>query len=48
MELNDRRVSVTEFMSTLQIGVKLEIEGVWVDGSYIYAYEAEIESDDND
>ena len=48
LEINDRRVSVTDFMSTLQIGDKLEIEGVWVDGSYIYAYEAEIESDDND
>jgi hypothetical protein len=35
-------------MSALQVGVRLEIEGAWVNGDYIYAYEAEIESDDND
>ena len=48
LEINDRRVSVTQFMSALQVGVRLEIEGAWVNGDYIYAYEAEIESDDND
>ncbi|MEN8779445.1 MAG: DUF5666 domain-containing protein, partial [Glaciecola sp.] len=48
LEINDRRVSVTQFMSALQVGVRLEIEGAWVNGDYIYAYEAEIESEDND
>lgn len=48
LELNDQRVSVTQFMAAIQVGVTVDIEGTWVDGAYIYAYEAEIESDDDD
>lgn len=47
LELNDQRVSVSEFMSAIQVGVTVEIEGAWLDTSYIYAYEAEIENDDD-
>lgn len=48
LELNDQRVSVTQFMTAIQVGISLEIEGTWVEGTYIYAYEAEIETGDDD
>lgn len=47
LELNDQRVSVSEFMSAIQVGVTVEIEGAWVNSTYISAYEAEIENDDD-
>ncbi len=47
LELNDQQVSMTQFMAALQVGVTVEIEGSWVDGAYIYAYEAEIETHDD-
>lgn len=43
LELNDRRVSLIEFMQAVSVGVTLEIEGVWVQNNYIQAFEAEIE-----
>ncbi|MDG1122313.1 MAG: DUF5666 domain-containing protein [Glaciecola sp.] len=48
LELNDQRVSVTQFMTAIQVGISLEIEGTWVEGTYIYAYEAEIETGEDD
>jgi hypothetical protein len=48
LEVNDTMVNVAAFMSSLQVGMRLEIEGVWMEGTYIYAYEAEIEDADND
>ena len=45
-ELNDREnVSLATFMSYLQVGMIVEIEGIWVDGNYIRALDVEIDND---
>lgn len=43
LEINDRKVSLTEFMSYLQVGTVVEVEGVWTDANVIKAYEADID-----
>lgn len=47
LELNDRNVNVEQFMAALSVGTRVEIEGTWMDSTYIYAFEAEIENDDD-
>ena len=45
LEIDDRRVSVDEFMAVLQINDIVEVEGTWSSNSVINAYEAELEND---
>lgn len=45
-EINDREnVSLATFMSYLQVGMIVEVEGIWVDGNYIRALDVEIDND---
>lgn len=47
-EFNDQRLTLNDFMTRLSVGNSVEVEGVWVDDTYIQAYEVEIELTDND
>jgi len=47
-ELNDEEVDLQTFYDALEVGVVVEIEGVWVDQSYIRVTEAELETDDDE
>ena len=47
-EFNDQRLTLNDFMTRLSVGNSVEVEGVWVDDTYIQAYEVEIELMDND
>ena len=45
LEIDDRRVSVDEFIAALQINDVVEVEGTWSSNNVINAYEAELEDD---
>ena len=45
LEIDDRRVSVVEFIGALQINDVVEVEGTWSSNNVINAYEAELEDD---
>ncbi|WP_224798310.1 DUF5666 domain-containing protein [Idiomarina abyssalis] len=47
-ELNDEEVDLQTFFNALEVGVVIEVEGVWVDQSYIEVTEAEIETNDEE
>ncbi|MAL83679.1 MAG: hypothetical protein CMF11_04930 [Idiomarina sp.] len=47
-ELNDEEVDLQTFFNALEVGVVVEIEGVWVDQSYIKVTEAELETNDEE
>ncbi|MBH95101.1 hypothetical protein IG389_00495 [Idiomarina abyssalis] len=47
-ELNDEEVDLQTFYDALEVGVVVEIEGVWVDQSYIKVTEAELETNDEE
>ena len=47
-ELNDEEVDLQTFYDALEVGVVIEIEGVWVDQSYIKVTEAELETNDGE
>ncbi|MGM7317952.1 DUF5666 domain-containing protein [Idiomarina sp. ST10R2A5] len=47
-ELNDEEVDLQTFYDALEVGVVIEIEGVWVDQSYIKVTEAELETNDEE
>ena len=42
LEINDITTNLEDFMSNVSVNNRIEIEGYWVDSSYIYALEAEI------
>lgn len=46
-ELNGEEVDLQTFYNALEVGTVIEIEGVWVDESYILVEEAEVESEDD-
>lgn len=48
LELNDQNVNLVDFMNAISVNTPLEIEGVWVENTYIRVLEAEIESNGND
>ncbi len=48
LELNDEEVDVVTFIEALDVGTVIEIEGVWVEESYILVKEAEVENEDDD
>lgn len=48
LELNDDTADVTTFLSALSEGTVLEVEGVWVEETFIEVKEAEVENEDND
>ncbi|KPD20383.1 DUF5666 domain-containing protein [Idiomarina abyssalis] len=47
-ELNDEEVDLQTFFNALEVGVVIEVEGVWVDQSYIKVTEAELETNDEE
>lgn len=47
-ELNDEEVDLQTFYDALAVGTIVEIEGVWVDQSYIRVTEAELETNDDE
>lgn len=47
-EIDDINVSAAVFMSKITTNSNVEIEGYWVDASYVYAIVAEIETYDDD
>ncbi|WP_287816264.1 DUF5666 domain-containing protein [Idiomarina sp.] len=47
-ELNDEEVDLQTFYGALEVGVVIEIEGLWVDQSYIKVTEAELETNDEE
>lgn len=48
LELNDQNVNLVDFMNAISVNTPVEIEGVWVENTYIRVLEAEIESNGND
>lgn len=48
LELNDQNVNLVDFMNAISVNTTVEIEGVWVENTYIRVLEAEIESNGND
>ena len=48
LELNDQNVNSVDFMNAISVNTTVEIEGVWVENTYIRVLEAEIESNGND
>lgn len=48
LEVNDVTTNLTDFMANVSVNTRIEIEGYWVDSTYIYALEAEIEFGDHD
>ncbi|MBA6293111.1 hypothetical protein H4J58_08310 [Colwellia sp. MB3u-70] len=44
LELNDQNVNLVDFMNAITVNTTVEIEGVWVENTYIRVLEAEIES----
>lgn len=46
LELNDQEVDVVTFIEALEVGTVIEIEGVWIDETYIEVKEAEVENED--
>jgi flagellar motor protein MotB len=48
LELNDQTVNLVDFMNAISVNTTVEIEGVWVENTYIHVLEAEIESNGND
>jgi hypothetical protein len=46
LELNDQEVDVVTFIEALEIGTVIEIEGVWVEETFIEVKEAEVENED--
>ncbi|MFD2632074.1 DUF5666 domain-containing protein [Idiomarina piscisalsi] len=48
LELNDDTADVTTFLSALSEGTVLEVEGVWVEETFIEVKEAEVENEDDD
>lgn len=44
--LNDQNVDVATFIAALEIGTVIEIEGIWVEETYIEVKEAEVENED--
>ena len=44
LELNDQNVNLVDFMNAISVNTTVEIEGVWVENTYIRVLEAEIES----
>lgn len=48
LELNDQSVNSVNFMNAISVNTTVEIEGVWVENTYIHVLEAEIESNGND
>ncbi|RXS43000.1 hypothetical protein EST55_04410 [Idiomarina sp. 29L] len=48
LELNDEEVDVVTFIEALEVGTVIEIEGVWVDETYIEVKEAEVENEEDD
>jgi hypothetical protein len=47
LELNDQTVNLVDFMSAIFVNTTVEIEGVWVENTYIHVLEAEIEIESN-
>lgn len=47
-ELNDEEVDLQTFYEALAVGTIIEIEGLWVDQSYIKVTEAELETNDEE
>ncbi|ATZ72683.1 hypothetical protein CWC33_02795 [Idiomarina sp. X4] len=47
-ELNDENVDLQTFYNALEVGTVIEIEGVWVDETYIEVKEAEVENEEDD
>ncbi|MDA6067183.1 DUF5666 domain-containing protein [Idiomarina abyssalis] len=47
-ELNDEEVDLQTFFNALEVDVVIEVEGVWVDQSYIKVTEAELETNDEE
>jgi predicted RNA-binding protein len=48
LELDDQSVNSVNFMNAISVNTTVEIEGVWVENTYIRVLEAEIESNGND
>ncbi|MBA6265362.1 DUF5666 domain-containing protein [Colwellia sp. Bg11-12] len=48
LELNDQNVNLVDFMNAVSVNTPVDIEGVWVENTYIRVLEAEIESNGND
>ena len=46
LELNDEEVDVATFIEALEVGTVIEIEGVWVEETFIEVKEAEVENED--
>jgi len=44
-EGNDQTLSLESFIERLEVGLRLEVEGYWVDGTYVLATEIELEND---
>lgn len=47
-ELNEETVNLQSFFNAIEVGAVIEIEGVWVDQSYIQVTEVEIETNDDE
>lgn len=48
LELNGQNVTLVNFMNAISVNIAVEVEGVWVENTYIRVTEAEIESNEND
>jgi len=48
LELNGQNVTLVDFMNATSVNIAVEVEGVWVENTYIRVTEAEIESNEND
>lgn len=46
LELNDEEVDVVTFIEALEVGTVIEIQGVWVEETFIEVKEAEVENED--
>ncbi|MDV6316131.1 DUF5666 domain-containing protein [Idiomarina sp. HP20-50] len=47
-KLNDEEVDLQTFYNALEVGTVIEIEGIWVDQTYIDVKEAEIETEEDE
>lgn len=47
-ELNDQAVSLQNFLAAIEVGAVMEVEGLWVDRTYINVTEVELETNDDE
>lgn len=47
-ELNDQEISLQNFFAAIEVGAVIEVEGLWVDRTYINVTEVELETNDEE